>query len=117
MAVTSVMRTDRGLIPALWGYRPRMERRAGSAGVLLRCYGCGCTATADRISANRLAEMISWHRAPDGDWCLICQWRRGHTPRCVARLYGDMRRRRVAHPPAERDKVESIWATIRRYGV
>lgn len=93
-----------------------MGRRAGSAGVLLRCRGCGCTATAEGISATRLAEMISWHRAPDGDWCVFCQWQRGHTPRFVARLYGSMPRRGVAHAPPEREKVESIWATIRRYG-
>ena len=93
-----------------------MERRAGTAGVLLRCRGCGCTATADRISAGRLAEMISWHRAPDGDWCLLCQWRRGHTPRCVVQLNGDMLRRRGARVPMEQEKIESIWATIRRYG-
>jgi len=47
---------------------------------------------------------------------VFCQWQRGHTPRFVARLYGSMPRRGVAHAPPEREKVESIWATIRRYG-
>jgi hypothetical protein len=40
------------------------------------------------MSATRLAEMLSWHRADDGDWCIECQWQRGRTPR-LARRIGD----------------------------
>ncbi len=53
---------------------------------LLRCKGCGRAATANRMSAERLADLLSWHRADDGDWCIECQWRRGHTPRLAHRI-------------------------------
>lgn len=56
-------------------------------GVLLRCGGCGRTATAERMSATQLADLLSWDRANDGDWCIECQWQRGHAPR-FARLMG-----------------------------
>ena len=98
-------------------YRADMaRRRAYVSGVSLRCRGCTRTATADQFSATQLAEMLSWHRAPDGDWCVECQWKRDRTPRFVARVYGDMDRRRFARDPVEREKVESIWASVRRYG-
>ncbi len=60
--------------------------------------------------------MLSWQRAPDGDWCVSCQWERHRTPRFVARIYGGMDRRRFARDPVEQEKVESIWATVRKFG-
>ena len=68
------------------------------------------------LSATRLAEMLCWYRAPDGDWCFFCQWKRGRPPRCVARLYGNMERRRFVRTEVEREKIETIWAMVRRYG-
>jgi hypothetical protein len=91
--------------------------RRSSAGISLRCCACGRTATADHISATRLAELLSWHRAEDGDWCVLCQWQRAHTPRVVARIHGGMDRRRFPRSPAEREKITSIWAMIRRFEV
>ena len=52
----------------------------------LFCLGCGRTAAAERMTASELAEMLSWQRADDGDWCLECQWRRGRTPSVARRV-------------------------------
>lgn len=92
-------------------------RRRSSAGVSLRCCACGRTATAEQISATRLAELLSWHRAEDGDWCVLCQWQRDHMPRFAARIHGALDRRRFARTPVEREKINSIWAMIRRFEV
>ena len=92
-------------------------RRRSAAGISLRCCACGRTATADRLSATRLAELLSWHRAEDGDWCVLCQWQRQHMPRFVARIHGGMDRRRFARTAVEREKITSIWAMIRRFEV
>ena len=62
----------------------RLSRR--SAGVSLRCRGCHRTATASNMSADRLAEMIGWWRADDGDWCLLCQEERGRVPELLVRI-------------------------------
>jgi hypothetical protein len=54
--------------------------------VSLFCLGCGRTATAERMTANALADVLSWRRDDDGDWCLECQWGRGRTPAVARRL-------------------------------
>lgn len=64
----------------------RRRTRSGSRGVSLFCLGCGRTATAERMTASALAEMIGWERADDGDWCLECQWARGRTPALAFRV-------------------------------
>ncbi len=64
-----------------------IRRLSGTtAGVYLRCRGCARTATAGGLTADRLAQMLGWRRADDGDWCVLCQWRRGSTPDFVERI-------------------------------
>ena len=64
----------------------RRRTRSGAIGVSLYCLGCGRTATAERMTASALAEMVSWQRAHDGDWCLECQWGQGRTPAVAQRV-------------------------------
>ncbi len=53
---------------------------------VLCCRGCARTVTAVGLTADRLAQMLGWRRADDGDWCVLCQWRRGSTPDSVERI-------------------------------
>ena len=64
-----------------------IRRLSGACeGVSLRCRGCGRTATASSLSAATLADLLGWRRRDDGDWCVLCQWNRGTTPRFVERI-------------------------------
>jgi len=38
------------------------------------------------MTASALAEVLSWERADDGDWCLECQWGQGRKPAVAKRL-------------------------------
>ena len=64
-------------------------RRRGSKlldGVSMRCRGCGRTVAAAQMSATQLADLLSWDRADDGDWCIECQWDQGRIPAFARRL-------------------------------
>ena len=69
-------------------YSPGMapEPSGKPADMVLRCRGCDRTVKTDRLPIEEVAELISWDRDEDGVWCVMCQWKRGRTPRFFRRI-------------------------------
>ena len=54
--------------------------------ITITCDACGRSVATTALPASALRTLVSWDGRTGVDWCVLCQKRRGSTPRFTSRI-------------------------------
>jgi hypothetical protein len=59
----------------------------GDPSVRVTCDGCGRSGTSDTFMDDEICGLVGWSFDFGSVWCVLCQWKRGQTPRFARRWH------------------------------